>query len=257
MRVWRLSCLVFPLAIAGGLGSAAPLRAQAALRGIVRLDSTGRPLAGVEVLLEGTERTATTNDAGRFALGGLPRGWRVALFRAVGFRPVRLAVNLVEGDTVWTEATLVPASAQELEPVVVTAEPKRPRGLGVEAFEERRRMGFGKFIDSATLRRFEHRRADDVLRGIPGVYMSNLKRPIDPVYAYSSRKGCLMQVILDGVVLYSSGNQVRPPPDFRHDFFPSDFHAIEIYRSAAETPIEFGGAGAGCGTIVLWSRRGP
>jgi hypothetical protein len=256
MRAGRLFPAVSLLVIAKLVTGAAGLEAQAALRGIVRQDSTGRPLAGVEVLLEGTERLVTTNAAGRFELGALPRGYRIALFRAVGFRPVRLAVNLVEGDTVWTEATLVPASAQELEPLEVTAEAKRPRGLGVEAFEERRRMGFGKFIDSARMRRSEHRRVEQLVHEIPGVAIDWSRH-----WAYSTRRqgplACWMQVVYDGVVIYGSGDRHRNPPDLKRDFLVSELTAIEVYRSPAETPIEFGGPGAGCGTIVLWSRRGP
>jgi hypothetical protein len=33
--------------------------------------------------------------------------------------------------------------------------------------------------------------------------------------------------------------------------------AVEVYRSAAEVPVEYGGSNAGCGVILLWSRRGP
>jgi hypothetical protein len=32
--------------------------------------------------------------------------------------------------------------------------------------------------------------------------------------------------------------------------------AIEVYRSASEVPIEFGGNSASCGVIVLWTTRG-
>ena len=263
---------VFLGASVGLLLSMQVAQAQAALRGIVRADSTGRPIAGVQVLIEGTERVATTSDAGRFLLGGLPAGRRTVLFRTIGFRPFRHAVELVDRDTVWAEALLVPGAAQELEPVVVTEHAKQPRGIGVESFEERRRLGFGRFIDSAMIRRSEHLRVSDVLERVQsgirlidtgdGIHGPNAHH----LWAASSRRPsavwqrhCWMQVIVDGVVLYSSANAnpMNEPPDFRRDFQVASFQAIEIYRSAAETPIEFGGPGADCGTIVLWSRRGP
>jgi hypothetical protein len=67
-------------------------------------------------------------------------------------------------------------------------------------------------------------------------------------------------VIVDGVVVYRAvppgfTTQNRPP-DFSRDFTVPDLEAIEVYRSSAETPIEFGEGGAPCGAIVLWSRRG-
>jgi hypothetical protein len=37
---------------------------------------------------------------------------------------------------------------------------------------------------------------------------------------------------------------------------PHDVFAMEVYRSPAEVPSEFHGPNAGCGVIVLWTRRG-
>jgi len=139
-----------------------------ALTGSVRQDSTGRPLAGVEVLLEGSQQQTVTDAAGRYLLGALPRGNHVILFRSVGYRPVRIRVRLTEGDTARADASMVREGAQQLDPVEVKALPAAPRGIWREGFEERRRIGFGKFIDSTELRRNEQRRASDLLRGIPG-----------------------------------------------------------------------------------------
>jgi len=37
---------------------------------------------------------------------------------------------------------------------------------------------------------------------------------------------------------------------------PEDIAAIEVYKSSAETPMQFQGADGGpCGTIVIWTRR--
>jgi hypothetical protein len=239
----------------------------------VRQDSTGRPLAGVEVLLEGKERQTVTDAAGRYLLGALPRGNHVILFRSVGYRPVRIRVRLAEGDTVRADASMVREGAQQLDPVEVKALPAAPRGIGREAFEERRRMGFGRFIDSTELRRNEQRRASDLLRGIPGVRMVRY-RECDP--PRSSRCGpveeraasgrgttsmtqrsetCWMSVILDGSVLYRSGS-FSPPPDFSRDFRLTSLESIEVYRSSSEVPTEYGGTSAACGVILLWSRRG-
>ncbi|MCJ7630319.1 MAG: hypothetical protein MUO50_18245 [Longimicrobiales bacterium] len=39
---------------------------------------------------------------------------------------------------------------------------------------------------------------------------------------------------------------------------PSDIAGIEIYRSATQVPVQFGGASVStlCGVIVIWTRRG-
>ncbi len=66
---------------------------------------------------------------------------------------------------------------------------------------------------------------------------------------------CWSSVFLDGMILYRSWSNA-PPPDWSKDFYVNELDAIEVYRSAAELPSEFGGTVGECGVIVLWSRRG-
>ena len=262
MRRPFVLALTFALA-----GLAASLGAQAVVTGSAVDDSTGRALAAVEVLLEGTKRQTTTDPSGRFVLDGLPSGTRVILFRAIGFRPVRVRVTLGKADTVRADARLVSDRVQ-LEPIEVTGRPSAPRGIGLEAFEERRRLGFGKFIDSTELRRADNRRLGDVLARIPGLKVMQFREqlpggtpgPLELRVASSRKSGlgvegpCWMSVVLDGVFIYRSESSGRPP-DFLREFSASGMQAVEVYRSEAETPLEFGGATAACGTVVMWSRR--
>lgn len=110
------------------LGSTGGLAGQTVLAGFVREDSTERPISGVEVVIEGSARRATTDAQGKFVMGDLPRGIRTALFRSVGWRPVRIQVSLAEGDTVWTEALMLKESVR-LAPLEVTAELKKAYGV--------------------------------------------------------------------------------------------------------------------------------
>jgi hypothetical protein len=225
-------------------------------------------------MVEGANRQTITNAGGRFALENLPLGSHAVLFRLLGYRPARLLVNLREGDTTRADVTMVREGVQQLDPVVVTERPRAARGIGREAFEERRERGFGKFIDSTELRRSEHRRVSDMLRGIPGLKVVRFRECQDPVNkngcepveerAASGRgaisifgrtEACWMSVMLDGVPLYLSGSP-SPPPDLSTDVRVADLESIEVYRSSAETPTEFGGAAAACGVLLLWSRRG-
>jgi hypothetical protein len=247
--------------------------------GTVR-DSAARALPGVDVLIEGSSITTTTDATGRFLLSGVPLGAQVVLFRLVGFRPVRTRVYLVTGDTTKADAVMIPEAirkpdaTQQLDSLVVTATTPSPRGIGREAFEERRKMGFGKFIDSGTLRRAELRRTSDVLRGIPGVNMVRFREcqgpsrcgPVEERAAggrggatsmmpRTNQEYCWMSVVLDGNILYHSGS-ASPPPDFSRDFRPPELEAIEVYRSSAESPTEYSGSAAQCGVILLWTKRG-
>ncbi|HET9274655.1 MAG TPA: carboxypeptidase regulatory-like domain-containing protein [Gemmatimonadales bacterium] len=241
-----------------------PLSAQSALAGIVREDSTGRPLASVEVLVEGTSARAVTGPNGRYAIAGLAPGSRVVLFRLIGFLPLRLPVRLAAGDTTRANALMVPSTVV-LDSIVVAGRQPGPRGIGVEAFEERRKMGFGKFYDSTDLRRSEHLRLGDLLRRKGGVevrmgMIDSARASIafnpyrrDPL---SGALNCAMQVYLDGVPMGRGGRLSENRFDLGF-FDPANLEAIEVYTSAAEVPPEYSGPTADCGVILLWSRRGP
>lgn len=241
------------------------LSAQATITGVVRDDSSGAPLLGVEVLISGTPHRTTTNIQGRYLLGGLPSGVYQAIFRKLGHLPVRVDVRLTEGDTTRANTLLI-ESAVVLDPVIVTGMPERSRGagIGLEAFEERRKMGFGRFFDREQLQRYEDylslhdmlRRYSDVeiMGNSAGLYaFSRIRRDI------SGRPNCLMQVYYNGAPVGRGGvvgvSGVHPT-DLRM-FSLFGLEAIEVYRSAAEIPQEYGGPSAGCGVILLWSRRGP
>lgn len=248
------------------------LSGQAVLTGLVREDATGRLLSGVEILVEGSDRITVSDKAGEYAFKSVPKGRQVVLFRSVGFRPVRIRVELGEGAVSRLDANLVPFGVR-LDPLEVTG--KHPGGMGREAFEERRRLGFGHFIDSLELRRSEDRRLSDLLRAHNGISIAQNR------YAVSTRTGCYMQIIYDEQTVYSPAKYApppppppsgftssrdrnarparaisQPPPPDINTFSVSGLDGVEVYRSLSDTPLQFGGAGAGCGTLVLWSRRG-
>jgi hypothetical protein len=140
--------------------------------------------------------------------------------------------------------------------------------MGREAFDERRRMGFGRFYDSAVLRESEHLRLDDLLRRQGGVAVEPHEVDGDRKWIafHPTRPMCTMQVYYNGVkvgvggilnkAIPRSAGRVVDPPDLRM-FDLSSLHAVEVYRSAAQVPQEYGGPTAACGVILLWSRQGP
>jgi hypothetical protein len=85
-----------------------------------------------------------------------------------------MRATLARGDTLDQEVRLLREGIARLDPVEVTARPERPLPMGRDAFEVRRRLGFGKFIDSAEMRRADGRRLSEVLRRT-GVRMVNFK----------------------------------------------------------------------------------
>ncbi len=260
---------IFPLTILICLGAAVPLRGQTTMIGIVRDDSTGRPLPGVEVLLSGTAHTTVTNAAGRYVLAGLPAGNHQAIFRIVGYLPARVTVLLSAGDTLRVNQVLVPSTVV-LDPIEVTGEPDV--GLAGRGFHERMKMGFGRFYEPEELRTLEHVKVSDLLRRKGGVEISQVGfNGIMVAMNPNSRDvhgklNCLMSVYLDGRLITPGKRLDNPDPhfswerdatDLRSFVNVSDLDAVEVYRSAAGIPIEFGGATGQCGALILWTRRAP
>lgn len=257
--------------------------AQAIVTGVVREDSTGRALSGVEVTMEGSKTHVITDSAGHYAFEA-SSGTRIAAFRLPGYQPLRLRVS-VKRDTVHADATLVRALAQQLNPVEVNANaPKPAASLGRDGFAERRAMGFGKFIDSTALRAREDRRVSDVLSELTDVRMREYRDPgstIVKLRAISPIRGITQGYVASGTVNGATRSGIAPPslecwvsvffnnspvyrsdrlgsgdpPDFSRDFSVASLESIEYYKSPSEVPQQFGGSNANCGVLVLWSRR--
>ena len=237
------------------LAKAFPLLAQATMTGIVREGSSAHPLEGVEVLINGTPHRVLTGANGRYLLEGLPAGIYQVIFRSVGHIPVRMDVLLTAGEATRANATLV-RSDVVLDPITVTGEAVREVGLAGVGFEERRRIGLGRFIDPVELRESEHLRVVDILRCHGVTIMPVPGRGKDFYRAYhptrrnaAGQLNCPMVTYLDGALVVID--------DLRTDINISSLAAVEVYRGGAQLPAQFSGAQAQCGVIVMWTRRGP
>jgi outer membrane receptor for Fe3+-dicitrate len=136
----------------------------------------------------------------------------------------------------------------------------------VRAAERRRaRENGGSFVGRETLARFEQATMSEALRQVPGINVQRVFTPRGSINALASSRGgaagslrsqnatkwCYYQIYIDGVRVYTPDS--GEPPDL-DTFRPNDFDAVEIYRGLAETPPQYGGTGASCGTVLFWSR---
>ena len=134
-------------AVAAGLtpdGPRSVWRGRAAVSGRI-LSSDDRPLANARVLLEGSDATATTNDRGEYALGGLPSGSQTLIARALGFLPERRTVHLLTGHAPNEVVVRLTSLKHLVDTVRVTA--KRVYTIDANGFDSRRRAGQGHYID--------------------------------------------------------------------------------------------------------------
>lgn len=234
----RYPLLVFSL----GLILQASAVAQSSLSALVRDSADGRPIQGAEIVFDTGLRSIVSDASGRAVISGLSPGKYVLTVRAIGFRPLRIAVEIGEATVVTREFRLV-SEAAVLDSIVVRERaPTRGSGVGVEGFEDRKRLGFGRFIDSTTLRANEHRDLATVL-SLAGVEVRNGVALGRGPYG----RPCPMTVYLDGSPLGGD------PFLRRYTIF--SLQAVEAYRSNAQIPAHFRRLNQPCGVLLLWTRK--
>lgn len=254
-------------ALLSALFGRSPALAQSTLQGVVREDSTGGAISGADVWIEALRAHAHTDSLGRFRIVRVPAGVVQIQARHIGYYPAGAVVRLADGEVRDVELALSRV-ATELPAVRVADRVPGSLGAGLEGFGERRRLGFGQFLDSTVLRQNEHKHLIDLLQRVPGIrtvapmVCGRTCRP-EPsrAVAVNARMGrglCLLEVYLDGVLAYRGQSPGRIDWESTFDLNSvsvASLAAVEVYRGGAEAPGAYAGTGAGCGLLVLWTRR--
>ena len=179
----------------------------------------------------------------------------------------------------------------ELEGVdVAVEEVQARRSLRAAGFYSRLTSGFGDFI---TPEEIEARgmvgNVSELLRRVPGTTtygtlllfratgappkglsraQPNPRGGSGPLQYCRSAEGpceelglCEPNVWLNGVLTTKANtNGVIEPGDLERGvdgyLTANDVAAIEVYRTAASTPLQWGGLGSNCGTVVIWTKQG-
>jgi outer membrane receptor protein involved in Fe transport len=150
--------------------------------------SAGAPLANVLVLLQaaaGAPRGAMTDDAGRFAIRGVPEGAYTLVARRVGLAEQRREVTVAAGAT-RADLTLAEQAAV-VAPVVVSATRETQRRAEASATID--------VLDGGEVRLARAAHPAQVMKRVPGVYVAQLsgeghsmaiRQPITtkPMYLY-------------------------------------------------------------------------
>jgi hypothetical protein len=265
----RIAAVLALMSAPGGVATAQP--AVGGVTGIVTVLGSERPVGGASATLEATPRVAASDSAGRYRITGVPPGDYVLTVRRIGFESVSARISVAAGAEVNADVELQPSVPTQLEEVRVVADSQRWGKLA--AMEHRRSINAGgTFITSAELDSAAGRSLPSVLaKKLPGARITVYGRtggallssgrgrtsermlpPADPIDPRSPR-GCWAQVYLDGVRIYSIKHGGMAVPDLR-DYRVETLAAVEYYAGEAQTPSEFAGEGASCGTIVLWTK---
>jgi hypothetical protein len=215
------------------------------------VNERGAPLSGAVVGLPRIAQTRT-NASGEWTLTGLPSGTRMLEVRAIGYYPIRRAVDVVP------DAPPVRVALSTFESVLDTV---RIRATGVGAadqggFEQRRRSsGSGRFLSDADIQKRNPTETSDLFRSVPGLYVGT-KITMRSAFAsaVTGAGDCAPTVFLDGMPLPPLGmDSALNTMDLDSWISPQNILAIEIYPDTP--PPQFQLALSGCGSIVIWSKR--
>jgi hypothetical protein len=236
-----IAALALPVQTAHAQGSV--------LSGRVMSDS-GMALVGAEVVLDGPGNTTRTGANGDFRFSGVLAGEHVLGVRMPGYAPHVDTIEVADAGEVRREYRLarIEATLPEV-PVTATLLDRK-----LSEFHERRRMGIGRFLDSAEFANARGTRTSDRLSRLPGLTIAR-GRFLSDAYVVSTRvqgsSRCRAAIWLDGVNLRTdfSVNQLDP----------SMIAAVEWYAGQASIPAKYNVTPSSprqayCGVLVIWLR---
>ncbi len=224
------------------VGSNAAAQNTGRISGTVTDSADGRPLAGANVQVIGTNRSAFTNAQGVYTIEQAPTGSRMVRARFLGFAPQTKSVTVEADKTALLNFTMVSAPLQ-LEGVVVTA------------YGQQERRDVTGSIASINMKDLE-----DIPAPNPMQLLQGRVAGVDIVTGGGYRPGAPMQVRVRGVRSMSASNDPLfvvdgvPIQGGIQDFNPAQIASIEILKDASAT-APYGAAGAN-GVILITTSRG-
>lgn len=256
MRILRLLPLAL-LCCAAALAIPSATAAQggaAGVRIVAREDGTGVAIPNARVVVSGVGTVAVSDSAGMAHAAVVPAGVRLVRVQRVGYLPESFTVELRPGETVEAEVDLQRAPV-ELEALTVT-ERMPSRALYDAGFYDRRKTGFGQFVDREAIDARHDNKLSSLMRTLPGVNLEYCQFPRCRESGYvlvanatrlSANSNCTMQLYLDGVRIENQNiDRVGV----------QNLDGVEVYRRLGGIPPQFAGTGASCGVVLLWSRSG-
>jgi hypothetical protein len=199
-------------------------------------DQAGQGVQGATVGWSLDTRVRVTDPAGRTTLQSPEAADSLVLVRAVGFtsEAVRVAGDPIPGNLMVTLQRI----ADSLPAVRVTA--RRSPASRLDGFESRRRLGFGLFLTRQDVELAHVGKSVHLFQRLPGWVVDESRGQL-----LSARGFCPVSYFVNGSRF--AGNALEAFP-------PDRIEAIEAYRSASETPVEFV-VNDGCGAaIVIWTK---
>ncbi len=209
-------------------------------------DSTGVPLAGVRVIIDGAEPARTDGD-GRFAVTRVPAGTRRVDLSMLGRLPYSGSVDVVANEAVAFSAQLRRVNTLEVVKVVGSAEAAQR----IREIEERKRGGMGYMRDSSELP--VNATPAAMYAMLPNVQVTSTGsgfRNFIITLPYNRGGRCLATLFVDG--------QRQVDQSMLGMFNNDEIAAVELFPRPANAPPQFQGGTGGntntCGSLVIWTK---
>lgn len=223
MTAKRLILLVL-VAAAGinpSLAQTNSAREKGSVSGIVRSAEDGKPLSGVNVVVQNTVLGAATDAEGKFHIEGIPDGTYALAFSVIGYSR-KLVGGVIVGPHRATSVTvdLFPLPVQGT-PVVVTAMSHEESLADVPVSVN--------VVDAKTIAALNATSIKDVLQYVPGVRVLENQVDIRGYTGYSMGVGSRVLLLMDGMPLITGDMG-----EIAWDMIPVDqVKRIEVVKGAA------------------------
>lgn len=232
------------------------------------ISDSGMPLAGAEVVLNGPQNLQRTNERGEFTFARVPAGFQVIGVRMAGFAPNVDTVEVEDAGEIRREYRLSRIETT-LPKVPVTA---TLLDLKLAEFHERRRLGAGRFLDSAQFANLRGSRTSDRIGKLPAVVILRGRNSAEAFIANQRNRPRNNTGVLDrsnpGIapvwckaMIWLDGLKVGT--DFNiNSLDPSVIAAVEWYASEATVPAKYNVIQRDgslfnprfCGVLAIWLR---
>lgn len=194
-----------------------------------------------------------TNARGKFALTDLQPGEYVVEFTHLGYVPRTEPIQVQTGRVTRLRVSLA-VDPLQVDPIEVSVE-RREAALEAVGFYDREHDGFGEFIDRMEIEDRARGKMTDVFsRVIGATIVGNPNSPIERYVMLRSGRsdGCFPRVLIDGILMHDGGNT---PAEIDRFISPATVAGVEVYKSSAGLPVQYGGTNSSCGVILIWTTR--
>lgn len=222
-------------------------RGAAMVRGEVR-DINGRPVPNALVRVLGSGRAARTGEAGSFVVNDAAAGTQTIEARAIGFQPVRQALELRDGVASPVDFALAPQTVLLDTVRVIAGRAVDPMVADIE--RRWRARASGTILDGNTIRSRATVFATDALLGINGVRVVLAQGGGQRIVMRGFGRECTPGIWLDGIPIAQFGGAMT----LDDLVAPADVAAMEVYPRGSVAPAQFSVFGE-CGSVVVWTYR--